>query len=133
VLTTTANGVEVGMSVCYDVRFPELYRGLALRGARILTVPAAFTLATTRDHWELLLRARAIENQAFVIGPNQIGEHPPHNRSGGRSMIIDPWGLVLAVAPDKETHVIADLDMELLAGIRERLPALRHARPELLA
>jgi deaminated glutathione amidase len=133
VLTTAAQGIEIGMSVCYDVRFPELYRGLALRGARILTVPAAFTLATTRDHWEVLLRARAIENQAFVIAPNQIGEHPPSNRSGGRSMIIDPWGLVLAVAPDKETHVIADLDMELLAGVRERLPALRHARPELLA
>jgi deaminated glutathione amidase len=133
VLTTTADGIEIGMSVCYDVRFPELYRGLALRGARILTVPAAFTLATTRDHWEILLRARAIENQAFVIAPNQIGSHPPGNRSGGRSMIIDPWGLVLAVAPDKETHVIADLDMELLAGVRERLPVLRHARPELLA
>jgi predicted amidohydrolase len=133
VLTTTAGGIEVGMSVCYDVRFPELYRGLALRGARILTVPAAFTLATTRDHWEVLLRARAIENQAFVIAPNQIGEHAPGKRSGGRSMIIDPWGLVLAVAPDKETHVIADLDMELLAEVRERLPALRHARPELLA
>jgi deaminated glutathione amidase len=129
---TTAQGVEVGMSICYDLRFPELYRGLALRGARILTVPAAFTLATTRDHWEVLLRARAIENQAFVIAPNQIGEHPPGNRSGGRSMIIDPWGLVLAVAPDKESHVIADLDMDLLAGVRERLPALRHARPELL-
>jgi deaminated glutathione amidase len=130
---TTAQGVGVGMSICYDLRFPELYRGLALRGARVLTVPAAFTLATTRDHWEVLLRARAIENQAFVIAPNQIGEHPPGNRSGGRSMIIDPWGLVLAVAPDKESHVIADLDMELLAGVRERLPALRHARPELLA
>jgi predicted amidohydrolase len=132
VLTTTADGIEVGMSVCYDVRFPELYRRLVMRGARILTVPAAFTLATTRDHWELLLRARAIENQAFVIAPNQIGAHPPGNRSGGRSMIIDPWGLVLAVAPDKETHVIADLDMDLLADIRRRLPALRHARPELL-
>jgi predicted amidohydrolase len=133
VLTRTADGVEVGMSVCYDVRFPELYRGLTMRGARVLTVPAAFTLATTRDHWEVLLRARAIENQAFVVAPNQIGEHPPHYRSGGRSMIIDPWGLVLAVAPDKETHVIADLDMDLLADVRERLPALRHARPELLA
>jgi len=133
VLTTTADGVEVGMSICYDVRFPELYRRLTMRGARVLTVPAAFTLATTRDHWETLLRARAIENQAFVIAPNQIGEHPPHNRSGGRSMIIDPWGLVLAVAPDKETHVIADLDMDLLADVRRRLPALRHARPELLA
>ena len=133
VLTTTADGVEVGLSICYDVRFPELYRGLTMRGARILTVPAAFTLATTRDHWETLLRARAIENQAFVIAPNQIGEHPPHNRSGGRSMILDPWGLILAAAPDKETHVIADLDMDVLADVRRRLPALRPARPELLA
>jgi len=132
VLATTAQDAKVGMTVCYDVRFPELYRRLTLAGAQILTVPAAFTLATTRDHWEVLLRARAIENQAFVIAPNQIGEHPPGNRSGGRSMIIDPWGLVLAVAPDKETHVIADLDMDLLADVRERLPALRHARPELL-
>jgi predicted amidohydrolase len=133
VLSTTVEGVEVGMSICYDLRFPELYRGLTMQGARILTVPAAFTLATTRDHWEVLLRARAIENQAFVIAANQIGEHPPNYRSGGRSMIVDPWGLVLAVAPDKETYVIADLDMDLLADVRERLPALRHARPELLA
>jgi predicted amidohydrolase len=132
VLTRTADGIEVGMSICYDLRFPELYRRLTMGGARILTVPAAFTLATTRDHWEVLLRARAIENQAFVIAPNQIGEHPPQYRSGGRSMIIDPWGLVLAVAPDKETYVIADLDMDLLADVRKRLPALRHARPELL-
>ncbi len=133
VLSATADGVELGLSICYDLRFPELYRRLALAGARVLTVPAAFTLATTRDHWEVLLRARAIENQAFVIAPNQIGEHPPGNRSGGRSMIVDPWGLVLAVAADKETHVIADLDLALLAGVRRRLPALRHARPELLA
>jgi len=133
VLSETAGGVELGLTICYDLRFPELYRILAVRGARVITVPAAFTLATTRDHWEVLLRARAIENQAFVIAPNQIGEHPPGNRSGGRSMIIDPWGLVLAVAPDKETHVIADLDMDVLADVRRRLPALRHARPELLA
>ena len=81
-----------GLSICYDVRFPELYRMLSARGAQVLTVPSAFTLATTRDHWEVLLRARAIENQCFVIAPNQIGDHPAGLRSGGRSMIVDPWG-----------------------------------------
>jgi len=96
VLSELPGGVRLGMSVCYDVRFPELYRVLAVRGAEVVTVPAAFTLATTRDHWEVLLRARAIENQCFVIAPNQIGAHPPGPRCGGRSMIVDPWGLVLA-------------------------------------
>jgi len=112
VLSETAGGVELGLTVCYDVRFPELYRILAVRGARVVTVPAAFTLATTRDHWEPLLRARAIENQAFVIAANQIGEHAPGLRSGGRSMIVDPWGVVLATAPDAETFVVAELDLE---------------------
>src|SRR5439155_12205126 len=120
VLSETAEGVELGLSVCYDLRFPELYRELAVRGARILIVPAAFTLATTRDHWEVLLRARAIEDQCFVVAPNQIGEHSPGQRSGGRSAIVDPWGLVLAVAPDRETTVVADLDFELLEEVRGR-------------
>jgi predicted amidohydrolase len=106
-----------------------LYRALSSRGATILTVPSAFTLATTRDHWEVLLRARAIENQAFVIAANQIGQHPPGNRSGGRSMIVDPWGVQLAIAPDGETVITADLDFELLKGVRQRLPALQHRRP----
>jgi deaminated glutathione amidase len=129
VLSRTADGVELGLSVCYDVRFPELYRVLAVGGARVLTIPAAFTLATTRDHWETLVRARAIENQCFVIAPNQIGEHPPGNRSGGRSMIVDPWGLVLALAPDEECFVAADLDLDAQRRIRERLPALAGRRP----
>jgi predicted amidohydrolase len=116
------------MTICYDLRFPELYRALGERGAEILTVPAAFTLATTRDHWEILLRARAIENQCFVIAGNQVGEHPPGNRSGGRSMIVDPWGLVLATAPDSECAIVADLDFTLLADVRRRLPALTHRR-----
>jgi len=115
------------------VRFPELYRILAVRGARVLLVPAAFTLATTRDHWAVLLRARAIENQAFVVAANQIGAHPPGNRSGGRSMIIDPWGLVLAQAPDTETHVIAELDLDRQRSIRAELPALANRRPEVYA
>src|SRR5919112_4857506 len=90
VVSETAAGLGLGLSVCYDLRFPELYRILALRGALIVTVPAAFTFATTRDHWEVLLRARAIEGQAFVVAANQVGEHAPGIRSGGRSMIIDP-------------------------------------------
>jgi len=130
VVSELANGVPLGMSICYDVRFPELYRILAVRGAEVITVPAAFTLATTRDHWEVLLRARAIENQCFVIAPNQIGAHPPGNRCGGRSMIIDPWGLVLALAPDTETAIVADLEFETLRQVRRRIPALTHRRPE---
>jgi predicted amidohydrolase len=129
VITATAGGVEVGLTICYDLRFPELYRVLAVEGARVLTVPAAFTLSTTRDHWEPLLRARAIENQAFVIAANQIGEHPPNHRSGGRSLIADPWGVVLAVAPDTETVITADLDFEAQDGIRRRLPSLANRRP----
>lgn len=134
VLTATAGGVELGMTVCYDLRFPELYRILALRGARVLAVPAAFTLTTTRDqHWEVLLRARALENQAFVIGANQIGQHAPGYRAGGRTMIVDPWGLVLAQAPDKETFVLADLDLDQQADIRRTLPSLANRRPRAYA
>ena len=92
IVTGEAAGVEIGLSVCYDLRFPELYRILALRGARVLTVPAAFTHTTGEAHWELLLRARAIENQAYVVAPNQCGEAPPHYHSYGHSIIVDPWG-----------------------------------------
>jgi predicted amidohydrolase len=128
VISTAANGVPLGLSICYDLRFPELYRELALRGARILLVPAAFTLATTRDHWEVLVRARAIEEQAFVIAANQIGAHPAGMRSGGRSLIVDPWGLVLATAPDRVGHVVADLDLDSQTRIRKELPSLANAR-----
>jgi deaminated glutathione amidase len=133
VVTHTDDGVPLGMSVCYDLRFPELYRVLAVRGARVLLVPSAFTLATTRDHWELLLRARAVENQAFVVAPNQIGEHAPGYRSGGRSMVVDPWGLVLATAADEETIALADLSLERQDDIRRRLPSLANRRPEAYA
>ena len=129
VLSQTAEGVELGMSICYDLRFPELYRILTVRGARVLVVPAAFTLPTTRDHWETLLRARAIENQAFVIAANQFGRHPGGNHSGGRSMIVDPWGVVLAQAPDREGHIVAELDLQRQREIRARLPALANRRP----
>jgi predicted amidohydrolase len=133
VLSELAGGVELGLTVCYDVRFPELYRILAVRGARVIAVPAAFTLATTRDHWEPLLRARAIENQAFVIAANQIGEHAPGFRSGGRSMIVDPWGVVLAQAPDTETFITAELDLDRQAEIRRALPSLANRRPQAYA
>ncbi len=129
VLSRAADGTPLGLSVCYDVRFPELYRVLAVEGALILMVPAAFTMPTTRDHWEILLRARAIENQCFVVAANQIGEHVPGLRSGGRSMIVDPWGLVLASAPDSETVITADLDIAGQQEIRARLPALAGRRP----
>ncbi|MDQ6744667.1 MAG: carbon-nitrogen hydrolase family protein [Actinomycetota bacterium] len=121
-------GIGLGMSICYDVRFPELYGELAARGAEVVCVPSAFTLATTRDHWEVLLRARAIENSCFVLAANQIGSHPPGHRSGGRSMIVDPWGVVLACAPDRESVALADLDFEVLRGIRRRLPSVAHRR-----
>jgi deaminated glutathione amidase len=129
VLSATAGGVELGLTVCYDVRFPELYRILAVRGARIVTIPAAFTVPTTRDHWEVLVRARAIEDQVFVIAANQVGEHAEGLRSGGRSMIVDPWGLVLAQAADSETVITADLDLDAQAAIRTRLPSLANRRP----
>ena len=129
VVSPTADGVELGLSICYDVRFPELYRILAIRGARIFTVPSAFTVPTTRDHWEILLRARAIEDQAFVVAANQIGEHAPGLRSGGRSMIVDPWGIVLALAADRECHGVADLDLDAQARMRRDLPALANRRP----
>jgi len=130
IVTATANDVELGLTVCYDLRFPELYRILAVRGARVITVPAAFTLTTGRDHWEVLIRARAIENQAFVIAPNQVGETAPHYSSYGRSMLVDPWGVVLAQAPDRECFIAADLDLERQEEIRHSLPSLANRRPQ---
>jgi predicted amidohydrolase len=124
-----AGALGVGMTVCYDLRFPELVRILALRGARLIAVPSAFTLATGRDHWEVLLRARAIENQLFVLAPNQWGEAPPHYSSFGRSVIVDPWGVVLATAPDGECFVAAELDFAAQDRVRESLPSLANRRP----
>ncbi len=136
VTTTLADDAATcaGMTVCYDLRFPELYRALALRGARILVVPAAFTARTTDAHWETLLRARAIENGAFVLAANQRGEHVRGIRSGGQSMIIDPWGTVLARAPETdEAVVVADLDLTHQAAVREQLPVLRQRRASVAA
>jgi predicted amidohydrolase len=129
-VTETQDGTKLGLSVCYDVRFPELYRILALEGAEILTVPANFTRTTGEAHWELLLRARAVENQAFVIAPAQSGEYPPGQPAYGNAMIVDPWGDVLARAPgDGETFVAADLDFERLNEVRAKLPSLQNRVP----
>jgi len=130
IVTASIGELRIGLSVCYDLRFPELYRILALRGARLLAVPSAFTRATGRDHWEVLLRARAIENQAFVLAPNQVGEAPSHPSSYGHSAIIDPWGTVLAMASGGEGFVAADLDLAGQDRVRESLPSLANRRPE---
>jgi predicted amidohydrolase len=133
IVTAPIGDLEVGLSVCYDLRFPELYRILALRGARLVIVPSAFTAVTGRDHWEVLLRARAIEDQVFVLAPNQVGEAPPHFDSFGHSAIVDPWGAVLAVAPEGERFVVADLDFSAQDRVRESLPALANRRPRAYA
>jgi deaminated glutathione amidase len=126
-----AGGAKLGLSICYDLRFPEVFRVLALGGARTIALPSAFTLATTRDHWETLVRARAIENQVFVLAANQTGAHPGGHRSGGRSMIVDPWGVVLAQVADAPGYALAELDFARQDEIRERLPVLAHRRPDI--
>jgi deaminated glutathione amidase len=132
-VTAPLADLVAGLTVCYDLRFPELFRILALRGASLITVPSAFTLATGRDHWEVLLRARAIENQLFVLAPNQWGEAPPHYSSFGRSLIVDPWGTALATAPDGECFVSAELDLAAMERIRESLPSLANRQPQAYA
>jgi len=130
IVTAPVGPLTAGLTVCYDLRFPELFRILAVRGARLIAVPSAFTLATGRDHWEVLLRARAIENQVFVLAPNQVGEAPPHFSSFGHSAIVDPWGVVLAAAPDEECFVAADLDLAEQDRVRKTLPSLANRRPQ---
>ncbi len=130
IVTAKAGPATLGLSVCYDVRFPELYRLLALRGAEILAVPAAFTLQTGKDHWELLLRARAVENQAFVVAPAQWGQKVDGRWTYGRSMVVDPWGTVLARCPDRDGYALATLDLDYLDRFREEFPALKNRRPE---
>jgi len=120
-----------GMSTCYDLRFPELFRRLAEQGVHAIVVPAAFTLQTGRDHWELLLRARAVENLCWVAAAGQWGSHPPSKQCFGRSMIVNPWGLVLAQAPDGVCAVVADIDLESLHRTRKTFPALHHRRKDL--
>jgi len=126
VVSDLADGTPIGLTICYDLRFPELYRIQAIRGARIVTVPANFTRVTGEAHWEALLRARAIENQAFVIAAAQVGEHP-HDMGDtyGNSIIVDPWGTVLARLEEREPgYVTADLDFARQDDVRAKLPSL---------
>jgi deaminated glutathione amidase len=129
-VVTQVEDWPVGLTVCYDVRFPELYRVLALEGAELVTVPANFTERTGRDHWEVLLRARAIENQLYVAAPAQFGEPMPGRRSFGRSLVADPWGTVLAQAPDEECVIVAELDRGRVRDVRAKLPSLANRQPD---
>ena len=122
--------VTVGLAICYDLRFPELFRSLALRGAEVLLVPSAFTHYTGAAHWEVLVRARAIENGCFVVAPNQTGYHLPERRCFGNSMIVDPWGTVLARMEEEVGSCVADLDLAAVAEVRAQIPSLANRRPE---
>jgi deaminated glutathione amidase len=128
VVTTEALGATLGLSICYDLRFPELYRALAAQGATVIAVPAAFTLHTGKDHWHALLRARAIENQCFVLAADQHGAHTDRRSSFGKSCVIDPWGAIVAQVSDGEGVAVAELDLDQLARVRRELPALTHRR-----
>ena len=119
---------RLGLSICYDLRFPELYRRLVDDGASLFTVPAAFTRTTGEAHWQVLLRARAVENLAYVIAPGQFGQHADNRHTFGHSMIVDPWGRVLAEAPDEACVVAAEIDPDRLARLREEFPALVNRR-----
>lgn len=123
------DGMRVGLTICYDLRFPEVYRSLALAGAQVLTVPANFTERTGRDHWEVLLRARAIENGAYVLAPSQIGG-PPGSPAYGRSMVVDPWGTVIAQAADEVGIITARIETDRVAAVRRQIPVLANRRPE---
>jgi predicted amidohydrolase len=129
IVLCNVGGWQIGLTICYDLRFPELYRILALNGADVLVVPSAFTFQTGRDHWEVLLRARAVENQCYVVAPNIWAMGGKGTVSCGRSMIVDPWGIVVAQAQDKDTVITADLDQSFMNGVRASLPSLRNRRP----
>jgi predicted amidohydrolase len=129
--TEDGTPVRLGLSICYDLRFPGLYSSLALRGAQVLCVPSAFTAYTGAAHWETLLRARAIENGCFVIAPDQVGEHLPGRDCFGHSMIVDPWGTVLARIDEGAGICVADLELGRLDEVRGLIPALQHRRPDL--
>jgi predicted amidohydrolase len=130
IVSAEVDGVRLGFAICYDLRFPELFRSLTLDGCRVLVLVSAFTERTGRDHWEVLIRARAIENQVFVVAANQVGQSSPKLRWYGRSMIVDPWGIVLAQAPDRPGHIVADLDFASQDAIRRQLPCLANRRPD---
>ncbi len=127
-VVTSIGGQKVGLSICYDLRFPELYRALTALGAEVLVVPAAFTVTTGKDHWHVLLRARAIEAQAYVVAAAQWGKHPGGRQTFGKSCIIDPWGEVVAQASEGEGVITATIDPAYLTKVRSELPSLRHRR-----
>jgi predicted amidohydrolase len=130
IVVADAGRLKLGLAVCYDLRFPELFRIMAVDGAQVFSLPSAFTVPTGRAHWEILVRARAIENQAFVIAAGQVGHHPPEHESYGHSMIVDAWGTVLAAAGDElEQVVVADLDLDAQADVRAKLPSLANRQP----
>jgi len=125
-----AAALRLGLTICYDLRFPELYRALALRGAAVLCVPAAFTAHTGAAHWDVLVRARAVENTCFVLAPDQVGEHLPGRSCHGQSCIVDPWGAVLARVDDGVGVCVADIDLARLAEVRTQVPSLANRRPD---
>jgi deaminated glutathione amidase len=127
---TEIDGIPVGLTICYDLRFPELFRILALKGAQAIVLPAAFTLMTGKDHWETLIRARAIENELYMIAPAQWGMHPPGKWCYGRSMVVDPWGTVVTTAPDGVGIAYATVDPSRVASVRRQIPSLANRRPE---
>jgi predicted amidohydrolase len=131
VVTFSIGDIKFGMSTCYDLRFPEMYRRLADQGVQVILVPAAFTLQTGRDHWELLLRARAVENLCWVAAAAQWGPSPPDHICFGRSIIINPWGIVVAQAQDGISTVVAEIDLGILKKTRMSFPALNHRRKDL--
>jgi len=130
IVVASTQFAKLGLSICYDLRFPELYRLMALMGAEVLMVPAAFMLSTGKDHWEPLLRTRAIENGCYVIAPAQIGKKSDKLTTYGKSMIIDPWGDVIARSSDKESVIIAEIDLEYLKRVRQNIPSLANRRPD---
>lgn len=131
IVTFDMDGIRVGLAICYDLRFPEIFRAMALEGAEVILLPAAFTLMTGRDHWEPLIRARAIENTVFMVAAAQVGPHPPGRVCYGRSMVVDPWGVVLAQAGDIPTVVTATLEMDEIARVRGQIPSRRNRMPHL--
>jgi len=129
-VTFETDHAQMGLTICYDIRFPELYRALTLAGAKVIFQPAAFTLYTGKDHWETLIRARAIENQIYMVSPAQIGTHGKGKQCYGSSMIVDPWGTVLARAPERETVIVAEIDLDAQEETRAGLPSLQHRRAD---
>ena len=130
IVTFELDGVTVGLAICYDLRFPELFRILALRGAEAIILPAAFTMTTGKDHWETLIRARAIENSLYMVAVGQVGQHPPGLWCYGRSMVVDPWGTVIAQASDHPTVITAQIESDYADAVRRQVPSLRNRLPD---